>query len=88
MVETRTDTAEKIDIIYRKMLMTKSPVERLKMAGSMLMTAKRLAVNGIREQFGELGEAELRVQLFLRFYGHEFSEKKRAKIIESIISEE
>ena len=68
---------------YRKRIMALSPERRLAMACSMFQTAKSLARAGIL-QSGPLPESEVRRQLFLRFYGSEFTIEERARILASL----
>jgi hypothetical protein len=63
------------------MLLERSGEERLKMAGSMYATARALVVASILEADPTASPAALRQALFLRFYGHEFDEPTRARIL-------
>jgi len=75
-----TDTPEHIALEYRKRLMALSPATRIAMACDMFGTAKALARANLI-QVGVTDEREIRRQLFLRFYGSEFSESQKAKIL-------
>ena len=78
------DTPPEVEAVYRKMLMARSPVERLAMATGMFEAAKKLALAGLRAQYGGLSPADLREKLFLRFYGDEYSEEEKARIVKAI----
>lgn len=75
------DTPPALDAKYRAMLLERSGEERLKMAGSMYATARALVVASILEADPTASPAALRQALFLRFYGHEFDEPTRARIL-------
>jgi hypothetical protein len=78
------DTPPDVEAMYRDMLMAKSPGERVAMATRMFQTAKKLVIAGLRDRYGDLGEADLREKLFLIFYGGEFSEEERGRIVERV----
>ncbi len=61
------------------MLMSLSPAERLAMCCRMLDTAKTLVVAGLPDTL-RADPIEVRVQLFLRFYGCDFDEAERSRI--------
>lgn len=77
------DTPPHVEKLYTDMLMKLSPQERLAMAGRMFSAAKTLVRAGILAD-GPLPEGEIRAQLFLRFYGNDFDEATRAKILDRI----
>ncbi|HMW03675.1 MAG TPA: hypothetical protein PK079_25415 [Leptospiraceae bacterium] len=64
--------------IYQDKIMSFSPIERFYMAFDMLDTAKALALASLPK---DLSKEEVRVQMFLRFYGNDFSEIEKEKII-------
>jgi hypothetical protein len=76
------DTPAHVEKRYRDMMMARTPVERLKMASRMFSTAKALVRAGLLHQYGHLEPQELRRHIFLRFYGNDFSEAEREKILE------
>jgi len=78
------DTPPDVEAVYREMLMAKSPGERVAMATRMFQTAKKLVIAGLRDRYGDLSEADLREKLFLIFYGDDFSEEERGKIVEMV----
>lgn len=80
----KTDTSPEVEARFTRMLMARSDQERLRMASSMFDLARRLVIASIREQSPGISEVELRQQLFLRFYGDEFSPEQRQKILARI----
>jgi hypothetical protein len=79
-----TDTPRDVEAHYHAMLLARSGEERLRMAGSMYATARALAVASIVEADPTASAGEARQALFLRFYGHEFDEQTRARILARI----
>ncbi len=51
------------------------------MGSSMFSSARALVLAGIAERTPQLSPAETRVQLFLRFYGRDFSPEATARIV-------
>ena len=80
------DTPPAVEAKYREMLMAKSPAERLAMACGMFATAKALVQAGLLQKHGPLTHAELRRLTFLRFYGEDFSESEREKILKRLMA--
>lgn len=78
-----TDTTPEVAEDLRRRILALSPGRRLAMACEMFQTAKALARAGIL-QHGPLPESEVRCQLFLRFYGNDFNEEQRTKILEAL----
>lgn len=78
------DTTPEIESIYRNMLMKKSGEERLVMGCSMFDTARKQALAGIAAKMPGLSEAETRKELFLRFYGTEFSKEEKERILRKL----
>jgi len=69
------DTSENIEQIYNEMLMKKPPEERVKMCFSMLNAARRIVLSTIKDK------KNWRKEMFLRFYGDEFSPIQKEKIL-------
>jgi hypothetical protein len=69
------DTSEKMERIYNEMLMKKTPEERVKMCFSMLNAARRIVMSTIKDK------KNWRKEMFLRFYGDEFSPEQKKKIL-------
>jgi len=78
------DTQAKIEQRYREMLMSKTPLERLKMASRMYDSGRKLVISGILKRRPRLNSSRLRAQLFLRMYGSDFTTTERDKIIKKI----
>ncbi len=78
------DTPPEVEQRYRKMLMSRTPAERLKMASRMFDSARKLVIAGILREGNRLDASQLRAQLFLRMYGCDFTAAEREKIIEKI----
>lgn len=79
------DTAEVISERYRKMLLSRPPEERLRMGFSMYDTAKEIVKSAIRHKFPGIAPGDLKKEVFLRFYGFEFSAREQEKIIASLM---
>jgi len=73
------DTSKDIEARYREMVMSKTPLERLRMASQMYDAARKLAISGIKQE-KNVSAAQLRVDLFMRIYGADFSESECRKI--------
>ncbi len=78
MIDTHPDIA----VRFRDMMMRKSGEQRLRMGCSMHDAAKQILRIAIRKSRPEITEAEMRREIFLRFYGHEFSRDDREKLFE------
>ena len=77
------DTAAEVEARFRKLMLERSPAQRLVMACRMFATAKTLVQVGILEAYG-LRESDLmREHIFLRLYGKDFSEDEKAEILNS-----
>lgn len=78
------DTSIKIQRIYHEMLLSKSSLQRLRMASRMYDSAKKLAISGLLREREHLDPSKLREELFLRIYGNDFSERDKERIIAKI----
>ena len=78
------DTSPGMARKYRALLLERSGVERLKMGSSMFATARRLVVASLRERDPDASPAEVRRTLFLRFYGADFDESTRERIVAAL----
>jgi hypothetical protein len=78
------NTQAKIEQRYRQMLLSKSSVERLKMASRMFDSGRKLVISGILRGRPRLDTSRLRAQLFLRMYGNDFTAAERERIIKKI----
>lgn len=75
------DTSPEMEARYHAMLLARSGEERLRMAGSMFSAARQLAVAAILAADPSASPGAIRRALFMRFYGHEFDESAREKIL-------
>ncbi|HNI89351.1 MAG TPA: hypothetical protein PKX55_14425 [Leptospiraceae bacterium] len=75
------DTSPEIESMLRKKYMSLSGWERVQIGSSMFDAAKKIVEYSLPKN---LSEKEKKIQMFLRFYGHEFSEVEKQKIIERI----
>ena len=78
------DTPVKIEQRYKEMLMSKTPLERLKMASRMYDSGRKLVIAGILKKKPQLDLSRLREELFLRMYGSDFTVAERERIIKKI----
>jgi hypothetical protein len=76
MNDTAPEIQEKINEIYKN----KSGEEKLLIALSMFETARELVISSLPNN---LSDKELRKELFLRFYGNDFSAVEKEKILSS-----
>ncbi|MGA2296880.1 MAG: hypothetical protein ABSG15_04945 [FCB group bacterium] len=72
------DTSPEIEKYYHDEIMKLDLKTRLEMTGSMFDSARRIVLSTLPK---DLSPEETRVQLFLRFYKNDFSEKELEKII-------
>ncbi|MEC4678639.1 MAG: hypothetical protein VST69_07805 [Nitrospirota bacterium] len=77
------DTSKKIERRYREMMLSKTPLERLRMASRMYDAGRKLAISGIKHA-ENLNAEQLRMALFLRMYGADFSVDECRKIVGGI----
>ena len=75
------DTSPKMTAYYDRMIMERSPQERLRMGCSMFDTAKQIVHSAI---ISSVFTKQNRQEVFLRFYGHDFNEQEKNKILESL----
>ena len=74
------DTSIDIEAQMSRMMASKTPQERLRMASSMFDAGRKLVEAGIRNKYGELTRAQMRARVFVRIYGEDFSEEEIKKI--------
>ena len=75
------DTLPEIEIIFKKMIMSKSHEERLMMGCSMFDSAKKIVKSSITAKHPDLSNREMKKKVFLRFYGSEFNAFQKEKIL-------
>lgn len=78
------DILTDIEERYRAMLMRRTGEERLIMGCALRDTARAFVEASLRDQDPQATTATIRKGLFLRFYGHEFDEPTRRKILARI----
>ena len=74
------DTPPEMERKFRQLLLQRSGADRLKMGFSMFSTARALVVASILEKDPGASPARVREQVFLRFYGADFSAEARERI--------
>ena len=78
------DTHPAIALKYKKMLLAKSPEQRLLMGFSMFDAAKKIVESSIINNNPSLSAKQIKSEIFLRFYSQDFTEIQRNKIISKI----
>jgi len=81
------DTNPDVAIRFRNLIMCKSGEKRLLMGCSMFDTAKQIVLSAIRSRQPGITDAEIRREIFLRFYGLEFSQADRQKLLSALTSQ-
>lgn len=74
------DTHPEVAAQFRDLMMAKSNEQRLLMGCSMYDTAKQIVQSAIYSQRPGITPEEMRKEIFLRFYGLEFSQADREKV--------
>lgn len=75
------DTTFEIENILKQIYQKKSGKEKLLIALKMFETAREIVISSLPEN---LSEEELRKELFLRFYGNDFDEIVKEKILSKL----
>jgi hypothetical protein len=81
------DTHPEIAVRYRELMMRKSGQQRVVMGCSMYDTAKQIVRSAIYNSRPGITDAEIKREIFLRFYGQEFSQADREKYLSVLASE-
>lgn len=80
-----SDTSPEMDARYREMVQARpAGGARFKIASDMFDVTRGLLIAGIKVARPDITEGELRQELFLRYYGDEFSPEQREKILAAI----
>ena len=79
-----TDTSPETTAAFDALLAQRSGSDRVRMACEMFDLARALAVAAIRIAEPATSGRDLRVRLFERLYGEDFSEEERARIIATL----
>ncbi len=77
------DTPPAVDAMYRELLLSRTPADRVRMAAGMYDAAKAIIRAGIPDDCWET-EVDLRIEVFRRFYRQDFSAEEMARIIEGL----
>ncbi len=81
------DTHPEIAVRYRELMMRKSGQQRVVMGCSMYDTAKQIVRSAIYTSHPGITDAEIKREIFLRFYGPEFSQADREKYLSVLASD-
>jgi len=81
------DTHPDVAIRFRDLMMSKTGQERLLMGCSMYDTAKQIVRSAIYNSRPGITDVEMKKEIFLRFYGKEFSRADREKFLSALMSE-
>jgi hypothetical protein len=80
-----SDATPEIDALYRAMVQARPPGgDRFRIASDMFDITRAMVIAGIRAEKPQITESELRQELFLRYYGDEFSPEQRKKVLAAI----
>lgn len=79
-----SEPAARTEQLYKEMLLSRTPSERLRMASRMFASGRKLVVSGILNAGEPLNASQLRARLFLRLYGGDFTAAQRDRIIRSL----
>ena len=75
------DTTPRAEALFRELMMKRSPLERFEMGLSMFDAAREMMVAGIKAELPNIGERELRAQIFLRTYGNDLPEARIYQVL-------
>jgi hypothetical protein len=78
------DTSSSIETRFLEMMMKKSGQERLKMGFSMFDMARGQVIASIQRKNPNIDIKDLKRELFLRFYGQDFSSEEQEKILHKL----
>ena len=78
------DTSKSMQLRFDQMIMSRTPMERLRMGSSMFDTARKIVRSSILNQNPQSSVYDLKKQTFLRFYGEEFSEIQKKNILDNL----
>ncbi len=80
------DTSPEVAAQFDALMSRRSGGDRVRMACEMFDLARTLAVAGIRADDPGISGSDLRVRLFERLYGDDFSEEERSRIVATLRS--
>jgi hypothetical protein len=79
-----SDTHPDVAVRYRDLMMSKTGQQRLLMGCSMYDTAKQIVRSAIYNSRPGITDKDLKKEIFLRFYGQEFSPSEREKFLSAL----
>lgn len=78
------DTPPEVESFFNELMMKKTGEERLRMGFSMFDMARKQVLASILNQNPNADPREIRRELFLRFYGQDFTPEECEKILSQI----
>jgi len=81
------DTHPDVAVRFRNLMMSKTGQQRLRMGCSMYDTAKEIVRSAIYNSRPEITDEEMKKEIFLRFYGKEFSRADKEQFLSALMSE-
>jgi len=78
------DTHPDIAIRFQNLLMLKSKYQRLLMGCSMYDAAKQIVRSSIYNKYPQISIGQMKKEIFVRFYGLEFSQADRERILSAL----
>jgi len=81
------DTNSDADTQFKNLMMSKSGEQRLLMGCSMFDAAKKIVLSSICNRRPGISDVEIRREIFLRFYGPDFNETDRDKVLSALLSQ-
>lgn len=75
------DTHPDISVRFQNLMMLKSGEQRLLMGCSMYDTAKQIVRSSIYDKYPQISAGQMKKEIFIRFYGHDFSQPDAEKIL-------
>jgi hypothetical protein len=81
------DTHPDVAILFRNLMMSKTGQERLLMGCSMYDAAKQIVRSAILNNRPQITDEEMKKEIFLRFYGREFSQTDMEKFLSTLTAE-
>ena len=79
------DTTAEMELLMDRLIMEKTGAERLKMGFSMFNFARKQVVASIISSNPRADSKEIKKQIFLRFYGQDFTTEEQEKILRAIL---
>jgi len=78
------DTHPDIVVRFQNLMMLNSSERRLRMGCSMYDTAKKIVQSAVYERCPGITAEQMRKEIFIRFYGLEFSRTDRERILAAL----